>query len=93
MRDPIESDHERVKFVLMQFVAPWKLGVNPEDLDVMAHCVLAHALGSARDWDSLGGLVQEEIRRHGEAGESLAQWYRERAEERAAEARDRGETP
>ena len=36
LKEPAESEVQRVSFVLMQFVKPWGLPLNPENLDLMA---------------------------------------------------------
>ena len=62
MKEPTKSEIQRVSHVLQQFVQPWALPLNPENLDLMAYCALK-GLNSNGGWSELESLVAEEIQR------------------------------
>lgn len=63
MKEPNEAEIRRVSFVLMQFVKPWGLPLNPENLDLMAYCALKYGLDSSASWAQIEELVAGDVRR------------------------------
>lgn len=46
------------------FVEPWNLPMNPEEVDLMAYCVLRYGFRSDVTWERLAELVAEEVDWH-----------------------------
>ena len=80
MKEPTESDIQRVSFVLSQFVRPWGLPLNPENLDLMAYCALKYGLESTEDWPAIQSGVAEEVRRDKEAFDRMLEAMRRSSE-------------
>jgi hypothetical protein len=81
MREPTESEVQRVSFVLMQFVRPWGLPLNPENLDLMAYCALRYGLNFSGDWAEIQGLLADEINRDQEQHDRMREAMRESSED------------
>lgn len=82
MREPTEAEVQRVSFVLRQFVKPWGLPLNPENLDLMAYCALKHGLKSTGDWAEIQELVAGEIQRDKEQHDRMLEAWQKSIDER-----------
>lgn len=78
MTEPNESEIRRVSFVLMQFVKPWGLPLNPENLDLMAYCALKYGRDSSTTWAEIEDLVAEEVKHDKVAHERMLAEMRKR---------------
>jgi hypothetical protein len=59
--EPSEDAVRRVGVVPSCFARPWNLPVNPEEIELMAYCVLRYGFRSDVTWERLAELVDEEI--------------------------------
>lgn len=78
MKVPSESEIRRVSFVLRQFVEPWGLPLNPENLDLMAYCALKYGLDSSASWAEIEELLKGEVQRDREAQGRMREAMRKR---------------
>jgi hypothetical protein len=62
--EPSEDDLRRVGVVLSCFVRPWNLPINPEEIELMAYCVLRYGFRSDVTWERLAEFVDEEVGCH-----------------------------
>lgn len=81
MKEPTETEIQRVKFVLMQFVQPWSLPLNPENLDLMAYCALRYGVNSTGDWAEVEESVAKEIQQDQEQHERMLEGWQENIDE------------
>lgn len=76
MKEPSESEIRRVSFVLSQFVKPWALPLNPENLELMAYCALKYGLDSSASWADIEEFVAGEVQRDEEEHERIREAMR-----------------
>ena len=77
---PTPEQIQRGAGALSYFVVPWRLSLNPEDLEELAYAVLSH-FDSDASWDEIQAAVEEQIAEHRRDREALDAIYRSRREE------------